>query len=798
MHKYQFESSRRKSKTSKTLLASSRREVILEAPKRKRKASPALSSQEILTSRPTSEDKSITPAQFYERPKSLLEKQYERNLRKYVPLSEGKEEFVALELETESSPAIEEARPLEAKLEPEPEPEPIEVADLTNEEIEALLVKGGDVEIGLLINVSDYFLSKAHSSVLDANSLPGSKAYYSYVKVALKALHMLLSEHATRLNPSLELAVHYKLAKLYFFETLNATVAELYISKAISLSARHNLLSIRASCEFLYCQILESSKAGLVEPFFLERKTFYNKCKWDNIANMFSLLRANLLMTTSLQNGVAALQLLSTSTTALFAHILSLVLLANVGMYRGSPETSSEYLSRARKAIEQVLAPPQLKVMVMLGQLACFVQLNHADKAKGLIEELSKIVNSQREAKWESWREDGYFTLSIPVAEGQDTSLSFDVQWLSSDEFVIMYYFLSGVLLLQESANYKRAHKILSTCLEIINIQLEELTQAKQSTRSFSVSLLTGKIVRLNYTRFCVYYYKLWLDFMHKDDFTGIALIEGFVKSFDESNFTKEELCYYKLLIPRFYYLAGLYYHSHGDLVAAKYYYQRVRDTCLSASLPDNLAVSNSQRSLGIGCEHLLSRGDSNELYIFATLHLLILNEYEMWRFALLPDETGQQMAHSREQLTSLYSDLTIAFDKSPAQPRKSELTSTLLKSTFQLISCIFSNKGFVEDAKLVQPSSSDFSECGESSGYIGAVCQFVLYRLAVNLEKSQEHYKAAFAKSSGKTDANSLIRYLLQLEKKEASGEAAPQTEMHKLHGRILAKLELAQQSTE
>lgn len=800
MHQYQFDALKRRNNPQKRVFASSRREVVLERPKKQsRPLSSRLSSQVlILTSRLNSRDEKILPVKFYEKPKSLLEQQYERNLSKFIPLCDTSADFTplldsALPREEVSKPEVEGDEKQESQ---ETEPE-VEI----NSELVSQLIEQNDTEIhiDLLLHLADHFLALAHSTVLEANSISGTKQYYTYVKSALKALYMLLDVYGSRLNPSLELSVYFKLAHIYFSETSNSDLAEIYASKSISLAARHNLLGIKASSEFLYGRILESSQSSLLEQFYAERQKFYTEISWLPVADMFGLLRANLLLISDFSGGVAALPRPS---SGLIVEALCLLLKANLSLYRGPLGEFENAFAQAQVCLERLSALPQLLAMAHLTQLAYLIQIDDTQQSKVAIQRISDFVSEQRSSKWSAWQESGSIPIEIPSTTDLEVSIPFEVKWMNSDEFVIAFYFLSGVSLLSERSNIKRAHKVLSNCLDVVQIQLDELTQAKKCSRSFSLHLLTEKIVRLNFIRYYVYYYKIWLDFMYKDDFTGISMIKYFVDNFDSENFTTEELCYYKLLIPRFYYLSGLYFHSQGDLNAAKYYYQRVRN--LGSTENANLvpAVSLLQRDVGIGCEHLLPKENLNDLYIYSTFHLLIIAEYEMQQYSQCKEvQNRNKLSSIRASLASLYADLTSAFESTNNQSFVG--FSPISRMTFKLLSCVYINKGF-ETKSLNSSHFTDLNDiCHQVGGFVGSLVNYVLHRLSVTLSQSQDHLLKSREMAADGNKSSSFMKLILlqeQLAKSSENGDSESsgllELEKKKLWESLSSLVELAHNS--
>lgn len=758
---------RQKKNPLKRVLASSKREVVFDAPRKKSRLllSLSLALVLILTSRPNlapvqktpAIDRKVSPAKFYES-KSVLEKQYERRLKRFLP-SEESSDFLPLseaeapengtnEVETDVN------EPVEVIAEPEEEEAVVELPIITPENIEEY-TSSADFSISWLIHTSEDFIRQAHTSVLDANDIQGTKTYFKLIKLALKALHMLITKYRTSLNPALELVVYYELAHIYFSETENLEMADTYINKAIALSSRHNLVRSRIICEFLCSQILQTSNPNLVASYLVEKQTSYSNQGLHNISDLFALARVNNLLVTDAQTGLTTLQsICQRPGVHPIVRILSLLYQTSLNLYQGNPEDGALCISEVEKLLTPD-HPPQLRAMCHLLKFAYYISANKAEKGKPYLEILSSFISLQRLGNWKGWQEDGAFETTVPIINDGEEEVPFRVLWLSSDEFVIMFYFLSGVLFLTTGASHKRTNKVFSTCLDIIGLQIEELTKAKQSTRNFPIAELTGKIVRLNYVRFSIHFYRVWLNFIVADDFTGVAFLQGFIKSFDEDNFTKEELCYYRPLIPRILYLTAIYFQAHGDLKAAKYYFARVKHMSSSSQSLSGPEISFLQKGLGIGCESSLAKDHYSELYMFSTLHLLLITEYEM---RLAGKQQLKETTQLRISLGTLYADLTLA-----AEEKTSSKTfvgsNVLFLLSFKSAECVFSNKGFVSMSKesTLVPQIIELLDKVSDKPYIAVLATYILFRLSVNLEQSNDYF-AQCLRMVSENDNNSRI----------------------------------------
>lgn len=754
---------------------------------------------------------------FYDRPKSGLERQYEQNVRRYLPVSEGSG-FSALSDGDEAGKASGKvADPESQEIQKQQTPanenhsintngssvqneEPLRHSELspghgdTKAEIMspdvslAQSVSLSTFHTSMCLHMADVYLQAAHSNVLQANDIPGTKAYFAHIRLGLKALLFLISK---QLDPTLEAAVCYRIAQIYFTETENLDLADKYVHRAMALAGRHQLLDVRICSELLYAQILHESNPQLLAPFLLERHSIYSAQGARAAADLFSLARVDSLVVSDPGAAQLALRSLCGSETSPQVRILALLLQVNLHLYRGSPRACGSLLETTFSLIGE--SPPQIIAMAHLFRLAYLCQTNQDSTA--YVEVVSRFVSQQRKAEWKEWADDGFISVDLLIGS---LSVPYKVQWMNLDEFVVMFYFLSGVLFLGDPASAKKALKVFSACLEIINTQFEELTLAKPSVRSFPLRLLTGKIVRLNYIRFCVYYYKVWLSFVLKNDFSGISFLHGFIRDFDEDNFSAEELCYYKLLIPRILYLAAIYYHAHGDIAAAKYYFLRVKNLTSSAHheawKPETSVV---QKYLGIGCEAIMALDSYSEYNVFSTLHLLLISEYEIQALSLLdPDNKAAQI---RSFMAQLYSDLSLA-----DSDRTFAASSPVYLLTYKAVVSSYQNKGFPLGQERRNDSLRDeilalFKKVPKS-GFLASFISYVLFRLSHNVDERKRLFTECYKATSGKDDNSKILRLLLAQEERRSRSEIGDRdrieqidTKIEKLSHNIDVRLEFA-----
>lgn len=706
MHKQHVEAGRRKGNPLKRLVASRRREVLFEPAKKQKLARSLrlpsrLDLAEMLTSadEPLQPFRSVSPSRFYAKPKSLFEQQYERHLRKFVPLSD---DFVPLESSPEADTILTDA-PRSEESEAE---EVFTCPEVTPELLATFFSPKNGAHATYMLRVAARFLEAAHAAVLSCNDTAGTKEYYTYVTAAIKALLYVHTKCISLLSPALELAVCHTLGSVFLRETQALDRAEKYASLAMAVAARNGLVKQTILAEYLYSQVLAVKKSPTLGPYLLEKIRQYSESGYRHAADFFKLLRISGL---DVKTAILSLRVLgSDSGTFPGVKVLAFLSEANFLLQQGSHQEAHGCLESAKLVAFLAQLPVQFDAAIQLAQLLVFVQANNVAEGVLLSKALSSLISKQRKAGWPGWNEDGRIPLDFPLA-GSET-LPVQVHWLNSDDFVIMFYFYSAMLQFLDS--YKKSHKVFKSCLSIIDKQLHELTDTQSRARKFAIQELTLKIVRLNFIRFSVILYNIWLAFMHNNDTSGLPTLRSFLECFENENFTKEESLHYRPLIPKFLYLAALMFHAKGDLNSAKYYFLRVR-------LMASTSHENLQRQLEVNMQPTVTQ-NSNELYLFSTLHLLILTEFEVESIQKQADSAAkkQRLLDHHSLSSILQQDLVTSLESLDMSGNH-----LFQLSHASLVACI-QNKGFShlgtlnssQLAKIVQTSSAqnipDFFKC--------------------------------------------------------------------------------------
>ncbi|CAH2352368.1 hypothetical protein CLIB1423_06S04830 [[Candida] railenensis] len=533
-----------------------------------------------------------------------------------------------------------------------------------------------DFMVNSLLQASDTFLSYAHGSVIKTNSIDGQQEYFQMIKLSIQSLLMLVKNYRQLLNPTLESMVYFKLAKIYFSETEIISRADDYINKAISISTRNNLYKIKFISEFLAAQIIQKSTTtmtsnstdSLLSKYLDERMSTFKSLGLNVYVNLFQLLKISNLMVVDHSTGLVVLQSLCNDTTVdTGVKLLCLVYQSSMHLYRGSPEQALSILDN----VHNILFAPdanysiQLKAMYYLQLHLTYIQIANLKESKKVMQEISKLLLSEQENGWQSWKEDGYFEI-LQSIEGVSTTVPYQVSWMNSDEFVIMFYFLSGVNMIYEAHNGKnKSMRVFKKCLDIIEKQLQQLTgMSVLSERNFSIKDLTKKKIKLRYLQYSINYYQVLSNISStpsselQPSSNWSHELDDFLSKLKSNKFSSEELHYFQQFIPNVYYLFAIYNQFQGKLATAKQYFIKVLELKSERRSKQNFKISLAQFELGIGCNSLEGVGIFSEVYVYSLKHLLIILEYEVsLKDSIIDEETHKLRNYVYGELASAFSD---------------------------------------------------------------------------------------------------------------------------------------------
>lgn len=727
--------------------------------------------------------------------KSQFERNYEEKVQKFL-LTDGVSEFSPLDLEVSAvslfppSLACERAIKDDSQDQEENRAEPeVEVPtgatfdeDTTiTPELIAKETQNPLFVCGYLLKSADLFLDQAHRIVLSANYLEGTKAYFRLVKAALKALHIVIAQYQPHLRPEQAASVFYRIAKIYLDETENYSSAERYAKKSMTIASKHNLVLFMVAAELLCAKVLEVSDPPLLKAFLKERQILHEQEGRLSVSSLFVLKRIESANPTEFASILQALEKTNCSSVDPMLHSLSLLLQAKLHIAQGSLKVADLKLHECRGVFLRIgEIPPQLKAMLYLQYLSLCTQKNDYKHGRKWIQKLTDLVKKQRENKWHSWCDDG----AVPISLSTDTieSVSFLLQWIGPDELIPTIYLSCGVYYINESTELGKAKKILDTCVGDVEKGLKALTSTQQDSRKFGISHLTNKIVRLSCLKFLAVYYQAWLGLMSSSDFSGMKFITAFISSYNLESFTAEELWYYNFLLPPFHYLLAMMHQAQGDLKAAKGHFMKARNLTVRGS-PVPVDLMHLQNALGLGYK---TSDSLSELYIYSTLHLLIISEYEFRSLTQVPNSSPQHeqtLRKSRSTLAYLHTEMTKIMESTTLHDTIT--ANELFILTYKSALAVFYSDGFEEsdkrpDASLVSEIEKLVFSDSVKVQNVELLALYILLRLAVNLDKSNRAYGKCTRRLSKAEDNGKILSLFVYLEaqKRELAANDAVKAE--------------------
>lgn len=618
-----------------------------------------------------------------------------------------------------------------------------------------------DFTVNYLLKASDLFKSKAHAVVLGTYSSHGQQEYFKLIKLSIQSLLMLLKDYKRLLSPHLELIICYKLAKIYYMETENISRADDYVNLAISISTRNHLYQIKFISEFLAAQIIQKTSiisntntSSLLTKYLDKRIDIFKSLNLSNYANLFQFLKISNLMVIDVATGLVMLQsICNDKSIDLGTRALCLLYQSSMQLYRGSPDQVVVLLDKVKGILDKNSFPIQLRAMYYLQLHLALIQTGRLKKSKKLMHDISKFLLQQQEKGWIGWNEDGAFNIiqSVELRDDDVNSISYQVLWMNSDEFVIMFYFLTGVNMLFESHNgKKKSIKVFNKCLDIIEKQLSQLTGLNQlNERKFSIRRLSKRIMKLKYLKnYINLYVNLPMSISLVNHTKNLSYLLSFLEKYKNREFSNEEIKYYQLLLPLLHYLLAINFQYEGNIQMAKKHYLEVCEQMSHKRPMKDSSVSMSQFDLGIGNYLLNSTGRFSELYVYSLIHLLVITEYE-----IICAATGSATASVGELhkfRKSIHENLTNAFSTNVNLSTNSfndnfvnayphlQILYNMIINTYIPSSMATRNNSF----EINNFENFDWEQFAIDFPIIGGIAYFISLTNTTDLSKRQEYIK--------------------------------------------------------
>lgn len=486
----------------------------------------------------------------------------------------------------------------------------------------------------LLIATSGELLESARKNAAQALTSRGRLDYCSLILTAIKCLLLVIRKYSDHLSPKTLAMVRYKLARLYHFETTNSDLAQEYANEANRASSKHNFLKLAFASDILLAQILASDNAAFFMRFLEMRIADYKNRQCKGGASIFMLYKLNFLMTNDPSTALVLLQDICANTQFdRQLRKLCVLLQSNIFLLRGSLVCAKELLELAQSLLNKKGATPhQFTAMHLMLSLLFSMRSGDITHAQLYSQKLNLFIRSQQDLSWPGWESTGLISFPVDASiENSTSSLMCLIRWQSQKEFMLNFNLIAAASLLRQPP-YKRSKAIAALQkTDLISTSLIKSMTDKRKARALSRKEASRTLCRLQYIRFTAHIYRTWAGFLD-GDFEAIKYMNEFMQLVNKRQFLSSERLFYPLIAPRLLYIFAVYYHYHGDLQMAKYFYMKVRNAVCEPVSRERTERSHLQLEMGVGSENLYGSECLNELYVYSTMNLVLLNEYECKR----------------------------------------------------------------------------------------------------------------------------------------------------------------------
>ncbi|CCE79525.1 Piso0_001596 [Millerozyma farinosa CBS 7064] len=521
----------------------------------------------------------------------------------------------------------------------------------TNTHKEVQGISKNEMIVDLLLTNSDFYLKKAHQTVPHSNTPQGVSTYQKFVKLSIKSLLILIRRYDKALNPYLESVIYLKLASIYYEETDNLNRADDYANKAIAITTRNNFSSLKFAAEVLAAKVLERSRPGLALNYLSDKIKSYNSSGSMHLGNLLAILKTGILLQEDYSAGLVALQSLSALDIVDPAtKVFCLLLQANLHLTDASPVVAISLCNEESTLFEHLQSYPQLMAMCLLHKLCGHLQAGYLKQGKEMINKISDFVQNQQNTGWRWWSEDGIINITIGITFDETYSARYGIPWINSDEFVILFYMLSGVLLLRTNNKKRKAKQIFEKCLEMVSNKLSETgerNQHKTTMIAFSMWHYYEKILFLETVRYKINFYETFMDFLEgRFSSTGFTELRNV---YHNLRFVSTDVINYSIHNTEVYYTYALFFQYYGKISRSKYYYLKILSEVLNGKSSPKTTLSFSK---------MASKGETqnrkwlhSEIYGFSLINLKSIIDFEIYR---IPEDSRKVGSSSLNRLLEL------------------------------------------------------------------------------------------------------------------------------------------------
>lgn len=559
-----------------------------------------------------------------------------------------------------------------------------------------------------LLRTSDAYVSKSK------DDLPHR---YSLLSYALKCLELVLHHYSENLTPQLELLTYLKIA-IALAESEVPEKAEAYLLRLLELSKRNNLVLMTFVSEFIGGQILAKNNPKLSISYVEEKITRYDELGLHQLSDLFRVLKVSSYMQFNPIGAINALHTLSERHSVdPFLRGISLLYLCNVLSYTDPAYDCRENIDKAQKLLsENKRTPIQLQAMLLLLKFSILVKSGSHEESEIVMNELNVLVSAQHSEKWIGWNETGTFQieLPLPISDGEITTISCEALWLTSNEFVIIYYALTALKILVHNPKGNASSRALQYCRELID---NELHQSSSNGAVIHDSPIRSRIANLRDT---IIVYQAWSNFLReKSNFD--SEIEEIVRAHNRSKLKDKILLVTNGTINNILYLFGISSLAGKHRKRAEYYFLLLRDI---KSFDANVGNECMRAYSVLAPPHLSAISKTDELKVFSTIHLLLLSEYHTRK-----PRTNNDVPVTKNNLDSMYTDLDCyARNFKPQAFNHRELFRCLPSITYWALKELFSTN---ESELLLNLETKNLEELSSSESGVAftSILNFLLFR---------------------------------------------------------------------
>lgn len=592
-----------------------------------------------------------------------------------------------------------------------------------------------------LLRTSDAFISKSKDDI---------NHRYTLLSYALKCLELIMHQYSEYLTPQLELLTYLKTA-IALVESEVPEKAEAYLLRLLELSKRNNLVLISFVCEFIGGQILARNNPKLCISYVEEKITRYDELGLHQLSDLLRVLKVSSYMHFNPIGATNALFTLSERHSVdPFLRGISLLYLCNVLSYT---DPSYDCRDKIEKAKDLLLGnkrtPIQLQAMLLLLKFSILVKSGSHEESEIVMNELNVLVSAQHSEKWAGWNETGTFQieLPLPISDGELTTIFCDASWLTSNEFVIIYYALTALKMLVHNPKGNASSRALQYCRDLID---NEVQQVSLNGRVIYDTRIRSRIANLRET---IIVYQAWSSFVkEKPNFE--SEIEGIVHAYNENELKDEILLATDSTISNILYLFGVSSLVDEHRERAEYYFLLLKN---KKSLDASVGYESTRAYSVIAPPLLSGISKTDELRVFSMIHLVLLSEYHS------RDPRVNDDAPAENNLSAMCMDLdTYARNFKPQEFNHTEISRCIPSITYWVLKELFSTNGSELSSNLETKNLEELSS-SELGVAFTSIVNFLLFRRFHNGTDMSKRY---LERTLNSVKASLMLRFQRSLNK--------------------------------